>query len=1081
MNCPSCQTANPEGARFCMSCGSPLASPVCPECRTELPSGAKFCPSCGHQVAVAETPTAPSRLQQYIPKELLAKLDDAKSAGGMQGERRVVTMLFCDVQGSTAAAQRLDPEEWAEIMNGAFEHLIAPVYRYEGTLARLMGDAILAFFGAPIAHEDDAERAVRAGLDIVEGIGPYREEVRARWGIDFDVRVGINTGLVVVGEVGSDLRVEYTALGDAINMAARMEQTAQAGTIQVSADTHRLVAPLFEFEDLGEIEVKGRDEPVPAYRALHPKAERGRVRGIEGLDAPLIGRDSEVRTLMDAVAALRQGRGQIVSLMGEAGLGKSRLIAELRQALVVESRAGTGSSNGSEIAWHEGRCLSYEATAPYTPFSDLLSGYFGLRDGQQGANGTDSYETLKAAVGSLMPDRVDDVAPYLAMMLGLSPAGPDAELVRYLQPPQVRDRAFRATRELFERMAADRPLVLVFEDMHWSDPTSLDLVAQLMEMTDRAPVMMIMIFRPGRQESSWRLHETGARDYAGRYSAVTLEPLDAESSRHLVGSLLHIEDLPESVRALILKKAEGNPFFVEEVVRSLIDSGLIVREDDHWRATSEIADIAVPDTVAGVITSRIDRLNEKSRRAAQTASVIGREFGFDILQDAHDAGQDLGELVMDLQQRELIHEKDVDPRLVYMFKHALTQETVYSTLLLSTRREMHRRVAECLEQIDKENVNDIARHYMESREQGRALPYLAEAGDRAARAYSTNEAIGYYTQALQVLSGDGVQDLSLAKRVYEGLGGALTFGQRVGEAVENYHTMLHVAQEHGDLPMQVSALNKLGWVTALMQGQFPEAEEHLVDAERLALECDDLSGLAELHMTYCYLRIPFGNFEDAVDHLNESDRIGRELDLEEPRLFGLTHKAQTLLYMTRFEDAWAVTQEAVHLAKELGNRKWLSELVGFPTAFYHLRNGDLDATSEAAEQGLNIAAQIGAVEQEGYGSFMAGLTSWLRGDYERAISFQERTAQTGRACGFPFIEAMGLCALGTAYLDVSADLLDKTAELHGQAMKLLETPMGAVMGGLAWSDLGFCALAVGDVEAAGDLFDKGLSASNATK
>ena len=299
--------------------------------------------------------------------------------------------------------------------------------------------------------------------------------------------------------------------------------------------------------------------------------------------------------------------------------------------------------------------------------------------------------------------------------------------------------------------------------------------------------------------------------------------------------------------------------------------------------------------------------------------------------------------------------------------------------------------------------------------------------------------------------------------------------------VENYHTMLHVAQEHGDLPMQVSALNKLGWVTALMQGQFPEAEEHLVDAERLALECDDLSGLAELHMTYCYLRIPFGNFEDAVDHLNESDRIGRELDLEEPRLFGLTHKAQTLLYMTRFEDAWAVTQEAVHLAKELGNRKWLSELVGFPTAFYHLRNGDLDATSETAEQGLNIAAQIGAVEQEGYGSFMAGLTSWPRGDYERAISFQERTAQTGRACGFPFIEAMGLCALGTAYLEVCADLLDKTAELHGQAMKLLETPMGAVMDGLAWSDLGFCALAVGDVEAAGDLFDKGLSASNATK
>ena len=293
------------------------------------------------------TETAQDRIQQYVPAELLAKLESARASGGMQGERRVVTMLFCDVQGSTAAAGNLDPEEWAEIMNGAFEHLIAPVYRYEGTLPRLMGDAILAFFGAPIGHEDDPQRAVLSGLDIIQGIRPYAEQVKSQWGLDFNVRVGINTGLVVVGEVGSDLRVEYTALGDAVNLAARMEQTAEPGTVQITDETHKLIAPLFDFEDLGGVEVKGKEKPVQCYRVLQSKAEPGQLRGIEGLEAPLIGRDLEMDRLRRATGELLQGRGQICSVMGEAGLGKSRLVAELHHALAAEgllpdAEGGTG-------------------------------------------------------------------------------------------------------------------------------------------------------------------------------------------------------------------------------------------------------------------------------------------------------------------------------------------------------------------------------------------------------------------------------------------------------------------------------------------------------------------------------------------------------------------------------------------------------------------------------------------------------------------------------------------------------------------------------------------------------------------
>ena len=352
MKCPRCQTSNDSAANFCIQCGAPLLA-KCENCGEALPVAAKFCPSCGHPAQLKAGATSLGRLQQYIPKELLAKLEASRDrraeSGAMEGERRVVTMLFCDVTGSTAMAEQLDPEEWADLMNGAFEHLLAPVYRYEGTLARLMGDAILAFFGAPISHEDDPQRAVLAGLDILEGIRAYREQVLRERGLDFDVRVGINTGLVVVGEIGSDLRVEYTAMGDAVNLAARMEQTAQPGTVQVSHDTYRLVSKVFEFEPLGEIEVKGRAAPVTAYRALRPLPGAIQPRGVEGLRSPLVGRARELDLLHSRVEELLAGRGQIVSLIGEAGLGKSRLAAELRQGVRRATRACRAPGRGGAV------------------------------------------------------------------------------------------------------------------------------------------------------------------------------------------------------------------------------------------------------------------------------------------------------------------------------------------------------------------------------------------------------------------------------------------------------------------------------------------------------------------------------------------------------------------------------------------------------------------------------------------------------------------------------------------------------------------------------------------------------------
>ena len=1070
-----------------MKCGSSLAA-VCPECGIQLPAEAQFCFSCGHRLDEAGAEAGPEpepvqdRLKQYIPEELLAKLESARASGGMQGERRVVTMLFCDVQGSTAAAENLDPEEWAEIINGAFDYLISPVYRYEGTLARLMGDAILAFFGAPIAHEDDPQRAVLAGLDIVNDIGPYAEQVRRQWGIDFAVRVGINTGLVVVGEVGSDLRVEYTALGDAINLASRMEQTAQPGTVQISADTHKLVAPLFEFEDLGGVEVKGKSEPVNAYRAIRRKEVPGTLRGIEGLEAPLIGRDREMATLKGMLHDLSQGRGQIASVMGEAGLGKSRLMAELRQAAADEGLLYAGGDSGGAadngdgpgIGWYEGRSLSFQTSTPYALFVDLLGGYFGLRPDDGDA---DKAAKLSARVGQVSSQRVPEIAPFLATMLGIDVTGDDAERVRYLEPPQLRARVFGATQELVEMAASKRPMVLVFEDLHWTDSTSLDLIEQLMPLTDRTALMIVALFRPSRQEPSWRFHEVASRDYPHRYTSVSLEPLGEDSSRELVANLLHVEDLPERVRALILSKAEGNPFFVEEVIRSLLDAKLVVRENSRWRATREIENIALPDTLAGVITARLDRLDEESKRVAQTSAVIGREFPFDTLRDVHDSTGILDDSLVDLQRRELVRERSVVPRRVYMFKHALTQEAAYGSLLLRRRRELHKRVAECLQEIEPDSAHEIAGHFVEAGEPVLALPYLVDAGDRAAGAYSTPEAIDLYSRALEIL--ETVDDLPLARRAYEGLGGALTFAGDVQRAVENYHKMLHAAQELGNHSMQVSALNKLGYVTALMQGEFPDAEEHLVEAERLAKQCGDRSGLAEMHMTYCYLRTLSGDFDDATEHLSEAAQIGQDLELEEPRLFGLTHTANTLIYMSRFEEALEAAEEARRVAEEAGNSKYLSEIMALTLPFYYIRNGQLDAAESSAKEGVEMAARIGAPANEAEGSLTLGVIGWMRGDYQSAVQFHERALDAGRRSGMPYLTASALCALGMAYLDISQDFAPRVTELHSEALEVLKMPLGTATGAMSWADLGFCAMALGNLEGADETFRKGLTSPSA--
>ncbi|HEY0069880.1 MAG TPA: BREX system ATP-binding domain-containing protein [Chloroflexia bacterium] len=1094
MNCPRCQTANPEGAKFCINCGNPL-SISCTNCGTQLAIGAKFCINCGQPVAAAAAVVAPmppahaappappvdpalARLEQYIPKELLNKLERARANRSMEGERRIVTVLFCDVKGSTALAEQLDPEEWAEIMNGAFKYLIEPVYRYEGTLARLMGDAILAFFGAPIGHEDDPQRAVMAALDIVEGIKEYRQQIKRSYGFDLSLRVGINTGLVVVGEVGSDLRVEYTAMGDAVNLAARMEQTAEPGSVQITANTYKSISNLFEFESLGGIEVKGKSEPVEAYRVLARREGAVPTRGIEGLSSPLVGRSRELDTLRARMDDLMSGQGQIVSVMGEAGLGKSRLISELRKALVAEGlliEAG-GAREGLKtvpcIQWCEGRSLSYETTTPYAPFVDLFNSCFGLHadDGPY-----EKLQKVRANVSNVMPGQEEMIVPFLATLLGIELEGEDAERVRYLQPPQVRGRIFYTVQAYIGALASKLPTLLMFEDLHWADPTSLELLSQLVPLTESASLMILAVFRPNTQDASWQFHENAAREYAHRYTHVALEPLDDRDSRQLVSNLLEIEDLPEAVRALILKKAEGNPFFVEEVIRSLLDMKLVVREGDHWRATREIENIAVPDTLAGVITARLDRLDDDSKRVAQTAAVVGRDFAYDALEEVYEAPQVLGGAVSTLQRRELIREKSRIPRRAYLFKHVLTQETAYASLLLSKRRDLHKRVGEYLERVEPDRAGEIARHYLEARQEERALPHLVEAGDSAARADAREEARGYYRKAIDILQ--RIPDVKLARRVYEGLGKVLEFSMDVPGAIATYQEMLSYGEEHDDVSMKISALNKLSYANAFMMGQFAEADAQLAAAEELANRHQDLAGLAEMYTVKCGMCTAMADFSGANKYLTEAAALGKKLDMKDQTAYGLAHKANTLVYMTQFEDAWVTAQEGLQVSNESGNRERKAEILSTSLPFVYLHRGELDLAYMSAEQGYKIGTQIGAMFSPVFASYMLGTVALMQGEYEDAIQWQERGLQGAQMLmsTMPFMAVLPMGSLGTICLGISDKLKERTVQYHTQALEILQTPVGGMSAANGYVDLGFCALELGYADLAADYFERGLN------
>jgi class 3 adenylate cyclase len=572
---------------------------------------------------------------QPLAQKILAQRDR------LEGERKLVTALFTDIVGSTALAEAMDPEDWREVVSGAHARVSEAIYRYEGTIAQLLGDGVLAFFGAPLAHEDDAERALRAALEILDGIHAYAAELRRRNLVeDFQIRIGMNTGIVVVGGIGSDLHMEYLAIGDTVNLAARMQSAAEPDTILISENTYRHVASLFDFEDRGKIAVKGKAEAVQVYAVVRGRKGAARQRGITGLSSPLVGRQREFAALMQVFSDLQMGKGGIVTVSGEAGLGKSRLLAEWRKTVranpqrlsssVAPPSSPTEVGNPTTVV-REGRSLSYGAAVAYHLGIDLLRALLGVAPD---ASEEEVHAALRQGVESLFGngENARQVYSFLGHLLGLKLEDDAAARVKYLDGPALQGRYVAAFKAYLTALARTAPTIVVVEDIHWADPSSVELGLHILPMAAEAPVVFVMVTRPDQEAAGWRMVEA-AREIPG-VSAIELHlsPLSEGDSQQLVSNLLEVTALPGSLRQLIQAKAEGNPFYVEEVIRMLIDRGSLQRQGDAWNITRDLKEIEIPDTLQGVIMARIDRLPEEAKHTLQIAAVIGRRFQVKVLE-----------------------------------------------------------------------------------------------------------------------------------------------------------------------------------------------------------------------------------------------------------------------------------------------------------------------------------------------------------------------------------------------------------------------------------------------------------------
>ncbi len=895
MRCPRCQQDNPQGAKFCLECGARLAL-TCSKCSTELPAAAKFCLECGQPVAVPSA--ADSRFaspQAYTPKYLAEKILTSKSA--LEGERKQVTVFFCDIADSSGLAQRLDPEVMHQVMDRALRLMAEAVHRYEGTVNQFLGDGLMALFGAPVALEDHAFRAVQAALAIQETFGGYSQELKQDRGVEIHLRQGLNTGVVVVGRIGDDLRMDYTAVGDTTHLAARMQALAEPGAILITEATYRVVEGYVRSEALAPVKVKGWSDPVSVYKVTGRRRGRSRleVRAERGL-TQLVGRERELGLLHDCLARVKAGRGQVVGVVGKPGVGKSRLLYEFRKSL-----------EGERVTWLEGHCVAYGQTTPYLPILEILRVNFQIEEGD---NPLQIQEKLRQDVHRLDP-ALEGILPFLHDLFGLPVAD---EALKHLDPKDKRQKTFEAMQALTVAGGRRRPHVVVVEDLHWIDKTSEDYLAFLIAGSAGVPLLLVTSHRPG-YTVRW-----ADKTY---YTQIALDLLTEGETEALMVALMGSRDLPPDLVRIVREKAEGNPLFVEEITTSLLERGTLVRRNGEIAWTGGPS-VEVPGTIQDIIRARIDRLEEPVKRTVQTASVIGREFGLRLLTRISEMAAEVRAYLDTLTHLELIHETRFFPELEFIFKHAVIQDVAYKSLLAQRRKELHGAIGRALEDLYPDRLEEqagiLAYHYARSERQDKAVEYALLAGDRAARLYANAEARTYYDQALTTAR--ALPASSEAQRCQ--IDAALKLAavgitrQDIERDRPNLERARALAEDLHDEPRLARALYWLGrlhYLLADLQTAIAYAKQSLEIAERLeddAIAAPPVNLMGRIY----WLHSDFGQGSQMLARSAEQMHRLRNVT-EEATAAGFAGVA--LACMGEFDRALSYVERGIQLAKQIQN------------------------------------------------------------------------------------------------------------------------------------------------------------------
>jgi class 3 adenylate cyclase len=1005
----------PSDAKFCPECGVRLGL-TCPACGTDNTPVSKFCKDCGQPLGRSSPPLPPAPAvspapHSYTPPHLAERILHGR--GLLEGERKQVTVLFADLKGSMELLADRDPEEARQILDPVVERMMEAVHRYEGTVNQVMGDGIMALFGAPIAHEDHAVRACYAALRMQDAIRRYTAELRRSHGVEVQIRVGMNSGEVVVRSIGSDLRMDYTAVGQTTHLAARMEQLAVPGTIRLTAETLRLAEGWVHVRPLGPMPVKGLSEPVEVHELTGAAGVRTRLQAASarGLSR-FVGRDTEMSQLHAAAEQARRGHGQIVAVIGEPGVGKSRLFYEFVESHRVHDWLKLQSSS-----------VSYGKATAYLPLIDLLKGYFKIADG-------DGTRTIRAKVTGALLGLDEALLDCVAPLLWLLDALPEGDAFGAVDPSQRRQRTLDAIRRALFRESRVQPLLLVFEDLHWIDGETQAFLDSLAESVPTAPILLAVNYRPEYQ------HGWARKSY---YRQLRIDPLPPESAEALLAGLLGEDASVAPLRHLLIARTEGNPLFLEESVRALVETRALVGERGVYRLVKPADSVQVPATVQAILAARIDRLAAEHKRLLQAASVVGKDVPLVLLRAI--AGLDDTTLhagLAELRAAEFLYETPLFPDVEYTFKHALTHDVAYSSLLGDRRRQLHAAIVDAMERLHPERLTEqvefLAHHATRGEARERAVRYLRQAGARAIARSATREAVGFFEQALAILAElpETPDTLSEALDIRIALGAALIGLKGAADpgVVALYDAAQQLVDRLADSDRRFPVL-WARWFIAYTTGDYPAARdigERLLEAARGG---DDSGRLVEAHHSLWATFTAMGAPTAAIAHAER----GIALYVRE------RHAAQTFVYGGHDAGACCRYQRALDL--------WL---IGYP-----------DRALASVRDALRLSAELQHPLTEAITLWFLSWVHYQRGDRHATIETAERLQSLARERGF------------TPWVDIAVVLLPAARGTRLDLDGVADVHRGIVAGrSAAWRHL-LCLCILAELCLRSELPDEGLS------